>query len=272
VYNVYSQEIDPKNMMPAPNQSPAPGQSVPLPVERVKSTIPKGGVDGNWLYPSPQMFYNSLVRKKKADNVDASEMNIVVSIHNEMNERTWALLREWEAAHTRCAGRAGRARRERARVKPFADNTPPRAPPSEHTDGQPSLRRFQGNPYKLSPLARVKSWLGYGFPFDRHDWFVDRGDSLVHYVIDYYYNPAGAANAPPARGDAVAALARSAVEGDPPGLPIRLACSSSAARMDAKAGTARAIRSNGSAARMARCTSRASCGWSCGFRMAGKLR
>jgi len=26
----------------------------------------------------------------------------------------------------------------------------------------------------------------------------------VHYVIDYYYNPAGAANAPPARGDAVA--------------------------------------------------------------------
>jgi hypothetical protein len=110
VYNVYSQEIDPKNMMPAPNQAPAPGQSVPLPVERVKSTIPKGGVDGNWLYPSPQMFYNSLVRKKKADNVDASEMNIVVSIHNEMNERTWALLREWEAAHTRCVGDAVRGR------------------------------------------------------------------------------------------------------------------------------------------------------------------
>ena len=103
VYNVYSQEIDPNNMMPAPNQAPAPGQSVPLPVERVKSTIPKGGVDGNWLYPSPQMFYNSLVRKQKADNVDARDMNIVVSIHNEMNERTWALLREWEALHTRCA-------------------------------------------------------------------------------------------------------------------------------------------------------------------------
>jgi hypothetical protein len=103
VYNVYSQEIDPTNMMPAPNQAPAPGQSVPLPVERVKSTIPKGGVDGNWLYPSPQMFYNSLVRKQKADNVDARDMNIVVSIHNEMNERTWALLREWEVLHTRCA-------------------------------------------------------------------------------------------------------------------------------------------------------------------------
>lgn len=106
VFNVYSQEIDPKNMMPAPNQSPAPGQTEPLPVERVKSTIPKGGVDGNWLYPSPQMFYNSLVRKHKAENVEVKDVNIVVSIHNEMNERTWGLVREWEAMHARCAARA----------------------------------------------------------------------------------------------------------------------------------------------------------------------
>ena len=55
-----------------------------------------------------------------------------------------------------------------------------------------------GNPYKLSPKARLKSWLGYGFPFDRHDWMVDRGDRLVHYIIDYYYNPGGPANPPPA--------------------------------------------------------------------------
>jgi len=54
-----------------------------------------------------------------------------------------------------------------------------------------------GNPYKLSPKARFKSWLGYGFPFDRHDWFVDRGDRLIHYVIDYYYNPTGPATAAP---------------------------------------------------------------------------
>jgi hypothetical protein len=27
----------------------------------------------------------------------------------------------------------------------------------------------------------------YGFPFDRHDWFVDRAGREVHYVIDYYY-------------------------------------------------------------------------------------
>ena len=99
VYNVYSQVIDPANMMPPPNQAPAPGQSAPLPVERVKSTIPKGGTDGTWLYPSPQMFYNSLVRKNKADNVDVGDVNMVVAIHNEMNERTWKLLGEWEADH-----------------------------------------------------------------------------------------------------------------------------------------------------------------------------
>ena len=99
VYNVYSQVIDPSNMMPPPNQAMAPGQAEPLPVERVQSTIPKGGTDGTWLYPSPQMFYNSLVRKNKADNVEVKDVNIVVAIHNEMNERTWRLLTEWENSH-----------------------------------------------------------------------------------------------------------------------------------------------------------------------------
>jgi cytochrome c heme-lyase len=150
VYNVYNTVIDPTNMMPPPNQSPAPGQTVPLPVERVVSSIPKGGTSGTWLYPSPQMFYNSLVRKNKADGVDVPDVNIVVAIHNEMNERTWAQLKEWEALHA-----------------------------GEHAAGQPSLRRFMGNPHQLSPKSRIKSWLGYGFPFDRHDWFVDRGEEQV---------------------------------------------------------------------------------------------
>jgi len=66
--------------------------------------------------------------------------------------------------------------------------------------GQPALRRFMGNPYTLSPKARVRSWLGLGFPFDRHDWYVDRGGASVHYVIDYFYNPAGPAVAAPAPG------------------------------------------------------------------------
>ncbi len=101
VYNVYSQVIDPTNMMPPPNQSMAPGQEEPLPVARVSSTIPKGGTEGTWLYPSPQMFYNSLVRKNKADGVQVQDVNMVVAIHNEMNERTWGLLTEWEGLHKR---------------------------------------------------------------------------------------------------------------------------------------------------------------------------
>ena len=167
VFNVYAQEIDPANMMPVANNAMAPGQASPLPVERVKSTIPKGGVDGHWLYPSPQMFYNSLVRKNKADGVDVNEVPLVVQIHNEMNERTWSQLLEWESSHT-----------------------------SEHLPSQPALRRFMGNPYELSPKSRIKSWLGMGFPFDRHDWYVDRGGRSVHYIIDYFYNPSGSAVSP----------------------------------------------------------------------------
>ena len=34
----------------------------------------------------------------------------------------------------------------------------------------PQLSKFMGRPFDLTPKARVKSWLGYGLPFDRHDW------------------------------------------------------------------------------------------------------
>lgn len=58
-YNVKSQVIDPANQMPAsPSQQLAPGQTQPLPTERVQSGIPKGGaLDATWLYPSPQMVH-----------------------------------------------------------------------------------------------------------------------------------------------------------------------------------------------------------------------
>ena len=79
VYNVYNQKVDPsgaqqspmlrsllasakldpRNNMPLePNQRPWPGQEKPISTERIVSTIPKGGTDGTWVYPSPQMFYN----------------------------------------------------------------------------------------------------------------------------------------------------------------------------------------------------------------------
>jgi len=53
--------VDPVNQMPRePNQQPAQGQRKLLPRDRVPSSIPKGGTDGAWVYPSPQMFYNGV--------------------------------------------------------------------------------------------------------------------------------------------------------------------------------------------------------------------
>jgi cytochrome c heme-lyase len=85
-YNVYAQPIDPTNQMPYnPNQFPAPGQDKPLSTERVKSFIPKGGTENEtWSYPSPQMFYNALVRKGKGDDVDIDEVETIVAVHNNM--------------------------------------------------------------------------------------------------------------------------------------------------------------------------------------------
>lgn len=158
VYDVYGTRIDPTNMMPAsPNQLPVAGQDAPLPQERVKSSIPKGGTESTWVYPSPQQFYNSLVRKqKKGDDVTAKDVELIVAIHNNMNEHGWNEVRRWESMHAAdCA--------------------------------QPKLLKFQGKPHDLSPLARLRLLLGYGKPFDRHDWTVDRCGTRVRYILDYYH-------------------------------------------------------------------------------------
>jgi cytochrome c heme-lyase len=166
VYNVYSQEIDPKNMMPSTaNQQQAPGQTVDLPVERVSSSIPKGGTDSTWQYPSPQMFWNALVRKGKTEGVSEEDMINVVRIHNNMNENTWLQVLEWEKLHPA---------------------------PKDMEGTEPRLLRFLGRPDEYSPKARLKMVLGHSAPFDRHDWIVDRGGKQVRYVIDYYHDEANA--------------------------------------------------------------------------------
>ena len=150
--------LDPRNNMPAAaNQMPAPGQAKPISTERAQSNIPKGGTAGTWQYPSPQMFYNALVRKGKADDVEEDDMDSVVRVHNGMNEDTWREVTKWELLHRgECGG--------------------------------PKLRRFVGRPEDLSPLARVRYMLGGPLPFDRHDWYVDRCGREVRYVIDFYFN------------------------------------------------------------------------------------
>ena len=169
-YNVYSQPIDPTNQMPSTaSQQKSTNQNANLPTERVISTIPKGGtVDQTWLYPSPQMFWNALVRKNKTDGANEHDMETVVAIHNNMNENTWRQVLAWEALHSVQGGQPGT---------------------------EPKLLRFMGRPDELSPKARLKILLGgHTAPFDRHDWIVDRGGKEVRYVIDYYHDEASSAS------------------------------------------------------------------------------
>jgi len=169
-YNVYSQPIDPKNNMPAvANQLPSPLQNESLSTNRVQSNIPKGGgSDQTWTYPSPQMFYNSLARKNKLGDTQESEIESVVALHNNMNEKTWAKVMEWEAV----------------------------LDPEGVAKGGSKLLKFLGRPSDLSPKAWFRNKLfGYPLPFDRHDWTVVRPDGTeLRYVIDYYYDESRASD------------------------------------------------------------------------------
>jgi cytochrome c heme-lyase len=85
-------------------------------------------------------------------------MASVVFTHNSMNEATWKRVMQWEQLHAETASTA-------------------------------QLNRFVGRPNDLSPLARLRTWLGMPAPFDRHDWYVLRAeDREVRYVIDFYFN------------------------------------------------------------------------------------
>lgn len=157
------EEINPANRMPVhANQQPSPGQKEVLSTYRHKSSIPKAGTDNTWLYPSPQMFYNSLVRKNKADDVTERDMDAVVATHNTVNEATWSRLLQWEGL--------------------YGEMYP------DVAQEEPRLLHFRGRPTDLTPKARIKKVLGYGVPFDRHDWTVDRGGREMRYVIDFYYD------------------------------------------------------------------------------------
>lgn len=154
-----SMRVDPDNMMEHPNQSPSPGQPFPLPTERAVSSIPKAGTrDERWVYPSQQMFWNAMLRKgwrwREAD-LRPQDMAHIIRIHNANNEMAWQEVLKWEALHAReCCS--------------------------------PKLKRFGGKATDYSPRARIRHWLGYELPFDRHDWIVDRCGTEVRYVIDYY--------------------------------------------------------------------------------------
>lgn len=107
----------------------------------------------------------ALNRKGKSDGIadedDVSDvMENVVATHNSMNELTWEKVAHWERLHP-------------------------------ETTSTAKLNRFIGRPYDLSPLARLRTLCGMPAPFDRHDWYVLRGEGQeVRYVVDFYFDEA----------------------------------------------------------------------------------
>jgi len=155
-------DLNPLNMMPPMNQKPSPDQPFTLPTDRQLSSIPRAipGPDGKpfWEYPSQQMFWNAMLRKGwrwQKDDIEQKDMADIIKIHNANNEQAWQEVLKWEALHARECG-------------------------------HPKLKSFGGKAQDYSPRARMRNWMGYELPFDRHDWIVDRCGTDVRYIIDYY--------------------------------------------------------------------------------------
>jgi hypothetical protein len=87
-------DVNPLNQMPELQQhSISSNQSTSLPTERVVSTIPRDE-RAKWEYPSPQQFYNALVRK--GWETPEQHVETMVEIHNFLNEQAWNEVVRWE--------------------------------------------------------------------------------------------------------------------------------------------------------------------------------
>lgn len=79
--------------MPNLAQTPAPNQIVELALARETSSIPRDN-SSKWEYPSPQQFYNALVRK--GWETPEEHVQTMVDIHNFLNEEAWFEILKWE--------------------------------------------------------------------------------------------------------------------------------------------------------------------------------
>lgn len=88
-----AETLNPLNQMPTLSQAPAAHQLAALPTDRSTSSIPRDAAS-RWEYPSPQQFYNALVRKGWETPEEHVEM--MVQIHNFLNEQAWSEIVKWE--------------------------------------------------------------------------------------------------------------------------------------------------------------------------------
>lgn len=94
----HGQGLNPLNQMPSLSQSPAPNQANSLPTSRTESSIPRDPA-AKWEYPSPQQFYNALVRK--GWETPEEHVETMVDIHNFLNEQAWFEVLKWEKRESR---------------------------------------------------------------------------------------------------------------------------------------------------------------------------
>jgi len=169
--------------MPVIDQKPLPSQKSQLSTSRDTSSIPRSATSyypgikeneqeygvtnaaSNWEYPSPQQFYNALVRKGWDFPEQHAESMVV--LHNRLNEYAWDRVLQWETRFY--GGRDEAAKLELSEFSGIHDRLSRKA--------------------KLYQLARryFPKYFTLGPPFDRHDWVVRRTTGKkVRYVIDYY--------------------------------------------------------------------------------------
>lgn len=150
----------------SPLANPTAAQTAQAPQARSTPAPDAEDSDGKWVYPSAKQFYNAM--KRKNQNPQVADMDVVVPIHNAVNEQAWKQILAWERMWTG------------------------RAEGNEET----KLVSFKGRPRELTWRAWFNGLAGYQHPFDRHDWTVERpGGEQVRYIIDFYTGRAQAAAA-----------------------------------------------------------------------------
>jgi cytochrome c heme-lyase len=155
---VQPETLDPRNHLPILTQSRAPSQTMDLPTDRSTSSIPRDTTE-NWEYPSPQQFYNALVRK--GWETPENEIETMVHIHNFLNEKAWEEVQKWEAQVNKCVYLLTLLKR----CLSLTYVTPDR-------DEKLQLVRFKGRPGELSPKARFWLFAGWLLP-ERFKWVHD---------------------------------------------------------------------------------------------------
>ena len=94
--------------------------------------------------------------KRKDQIPQTQDMDIVVPIHNAVNEEAWRQILDWERQWT---GERG---------------------------AEAKLISFKGRPKDLTWRAWFRGLAGYQHPFDRHDWTIARDGHQMRYIIDFY--------------------------------------------------------------------------------------